>query len=453
MKKIISFESISKEFLESLGVVVVIDTDCRIVYMTEKYAELFDISKPLPIGRRLDEFVPNEGLSEVLYTQQENVEEFFEYEGKTMVINRLLIRDGNEILGASAFTSTGTRLSLKQLESKMSFLNKQVQFYQQNFIENIGSKYNIDQIITQDEAVQRLIGLTKRVARSRSAVLISGESGTGKELFAHSIHNLSERVHMPFVILNCAAIPENLLESELFGYAEGAFTGASKGGKKGKIEQADGGTLLLDEINSMPLQLQAKLLRVVQEKEIQIIGGKTKEVNVRFVFTSNQDLATLVQEGKFREDLYYRINVVELVIPPLRERHGDIPLLVSHFIDKLNEELGVHVTGVTEEALALLEEYQWAGNIRELQNMIERALNYANSGMLDVSHFDRLRLKMNLTENNRSNSFSIRIAKEEAEKLAIDRALKQTNGNKKMAAELLDIDRTILYSKLKKYNM
>lgn len=449
----IVFEEIGREFLESMGVVVIIDTESRIVYMTEKYAELYHLQKPFPIGKKLYDIVPNEGLTAVLRTKKENVEEFFEYEGRTMVINRLLIRRGSEVLGASAFTSTGSRLTLKQLETKMSFLNKQVQFYKENYFENVGTKYNIDEIITQDSQLQQLIGLTKRVARSRSVILINGESGTGKELFAHSIHNLSERGNMPFVILNCAAIPENLLEAELFGYAEGSFTGAMRGGKKGKIQQADGGTLLLDEINSLPIQLQAKLLRVVQEKEVQVIGGKRIQVDVRFVFTTNQDLAEMVSEGKFREDLYYRINVVELDIPPLRERKGDIPLLVDYFIEKLNEELGVHVTGITQEALQLLEAYSWQGNVRELENMIERALNYVSTGVLRPEHFDRLQLKMNLTDSKNENNFSLRMAKDEAEKLAIDRALTETKGNKKKAAELLEIDRSILYDKLKKYKM
>ncbi|WMI82128.1 sigma-54 interaction domain-containing protein [Anaerotignum sp. MB30-C6] len=453
MKQNITFESIGREFLESLGVVVIIDTESRIIYMTEKYAELYQISKPYPIGRKLYEFVPNEGLSAVVQTGKECVEEFFEHDGRTMVINRLLIRKGEEVLGGFAFTSTGSRLTLKQLESKMSFLNKQVQFYRDNYFENTGTKYNIDQIISQDQELKKVIEFTKRAARTRSAVLIYGESGTGKELFAHSIHNLSKRSKMPFVILNCAAIPENLLESELFGYAEGAFTGALKGGKKGKIEQADGGTLLLDEINSMSLQLQAKLLRVVQEKEIQVVGGQTKEVDVRFVFTTNQDLIDMVKAGKFREDLYYRINVVELRIPPLRQRKGDIPILVNHFIDKLNEELGSHITGVDEKALDLLESYQWPGNIRELENMIERAFNYANSGELSLEDFERLRLKISIAEKKLESNFTLRGAREEAEKLAILRALRQTKGNKKKAADLLDIDRSVLYDKIKRYNV
>lgn len=451
MKQNINFESIAKEFLESLGVVVIVDTESRIIYMTEKYGELFKIPKPFPIGKKLHEYVPDESLSAVIRSGKESVEEFFEHDGKTMVINRLLIRKYDEILGGVAFTSTGSRLTVKQLENKMSFLNKQVQFYKDNYFENTGTKYNIDQIITQDQELRKLIDFTKRAARTRSAILIYGESGTGKELFAHSIHNLSGRAKMPFVILNCAAIPETLLESELFGYAEGAFTGALKGGKKGKIEQADGGTLLLDEINSMPIQLQAKLLRVVQEKEIQVIGGKNKEIDVRFVFTTNQDLAEMVKEGKFRDDLYYRINVVELRIPPLRQRKGDIPLLVNHFIEKLNEELGSHILGVDQKVLQLLESYQWPGNIRELENMIERAFNYANSGELSVEDFERLRLKMNLSEMKQENTLTLRAAREEAEKLAILRALKQTKGNKKKAAELLEIDRSILYDKMRRY--
>lgn len=453
MNKLMDFPTMAGELLESLGVAVVIDAESRIIYMTERYGELFKIEKPLPIGEKIYTYVPTEGLSAVIHTGKECVEEFFQHGDQTMVINRLLIRRAGEVIGAFAFTSTSTRLSLKQLETKMTFLNKQVSFYRENYLHHIGTKYNIDQIITQDAGMLELISLTKKVARTRSAVLINGESGTGKELFAHSIHNLSQRVKMPFVILNCAAIPESLLESELFGYAEGAFTGALKGGKKGKIEQADGGTLLLDEINSMPIQLQAKLLRAVQEKEVQVVGGDNKGVDVRFVFTSNQDLAELVKAGQFREDLYYRINVVELRIPPLRQRAGDIPTLVNHFIEKLNGELGVCVSGVDHGAMALLKGYPWPGNIRELENMIERALNYASSGVLTAEHFDRLRLKISLTDHGKGDGFSLREAREEAERIAILRALKQAKGNKRLAASLLDIDRSILYDKIKKYGM
>ena len=443
-------EAMSKDFLESLGVVVIIDSQSRIVYMTEKYAQLYKIKKPYPLGEELKKHVKKEKLSYVLKTKTESVEEFFEHEGRTMVINRLLIRREGEVIGAFAFTSTETRLNLKQLENKMNFLNKQVHFYRENFLQQVGTKYTIEQIITQDCYLKNLIEVTKRVASMGSTVLVYGESGTGKELFAHSIHNLSQRANMPFVILNCAAIPETLLESELFGYAEGAFTGALKGGKKGRIQIADGGTLLLDEINSMPLQLQAKLLRVVQEKEIQVIGGETKKIDVRFVFTTNEDLGKLVEAGKFREDLYYRINVVELVIPPLRERKGDIPLLVTYFINKLNEALGLHITGIDPKAMELLESYPWYGNVRELENMIERGFNYTNQGNLGVEDFARLRLKMSLVEAKNPEVFSLKTAREDAERLAIIRALKETKGNKKKAALLLGIDRSLLYSKLEK---
>lgn len=453
MAQTIQLEQIFRDLLESMGGIIVIDRNSNIVYMNDNYAQLFDIPPPYPIGEKIYSVIPGEKLTDVMRTHKEDVVEFYDVKGQKIVINRLLITHKTEILGAFAFTSVGLRLSEKQLEQKFEYLNKQLHYYKTNYKETGRPKYNIDQIITQSPLMEQLLIQTKKVAQTKSVVLISGESGTGKELFAHSIHSLSNRSAMPFIALNCAAIPESLLESELFGYEEGAFTGAVKGGKKGKVELAHGGTLFLDEINSLPLGLQAKLLRVLQEREIQIVGGRSKEIDVRFITTSNQDLSGLVKSGKFRADLYYRINVVELKIPPLRQRKEDISPLAYHFINKLNDELGLNISGITEEALALLNGYDWPGNIRELENVIERALNFAASGNLDVEHFDIVMLKINKNASNQQEQFSLRAAREEAESLAIIRAVKHAHGNKKQAAILLGIDRSILYDKLRQYNI
>ena len=238
------------------------------------------------------------------------------------------------------------------------------------------ARYNFDDIIGPSEVMQRVIDLGRHVARGMSTILIYGETGTGKELFAQAIHNESERCHKPFVAINCGALPASLIESSLFGYVEGAFTGAKRGGAPGIFEQAQEGTIFLDEISEMELNLQAKLLRVLQEKEVTRIGGnKPIPVDVRVLASTNKDLEQMVREGKFRSDLYFRLNVVQLKIPPLRERASDIPHLVMHFIRKYNALLGKYVTDIEEEALAILMQYSWPGNVRELQNCIEHAIN------------------------------------------------------------------------------
>lgn len=440
--------------LETLGGTIVIDTNYRVIYMNDNYAGLFKLDKQYSIGKKIFDIIPNESLSKVLETGKENYEEIFEINGKKIIINRLLLKDyENNIIGAFAFTSVGLRLSGKNLEDRLEFLNKQLLFYKDNYKDSRKAKYNIDQIITKNDSFKKLLELVKKVSGTKSNVLIISDSGTGKELLAHSIHNLSERKNMPFVILNCAAIPENLIESELFGYAEGSFTGAIKGGKKGKIEMAEGGTLFLDEINSMPLNLQSKLLRVIQEKEVQIIGGNIKRIDVRFIFTSNQDLSALVKAGKFREDLYYRINVIQLKIPPLRERKEDIPILVNHFIYKLNDELGLNITGISDDVMELLCSYNWPGNVRELENTVERALNYAVSGQLRLEHFDILNLKINIENKSMNGKFSLKKVREEAEVSAIIKALKICGGNKVEASKILEVDRSVLYDKIKKYGI
>jgi len=273
--------------------------------------------------------------------------------------------------------------------NKIKSLSAEIRQYKSELNRIRGAKYSLDQIIGNSAKIKKMKEMIVKAAQTKSTVLIFGETGTGKELVAHAIHQQSRRNYQPFVRVNCAAIPGELLESELFGYEEGAFTGAKRGGKVGKFELANFGTLLLDEINQMPLYMQSKLLRVIQEKEIERLGGNRPiEIDVRRIFTTNQNLAELVQQNKFREDLYYRINVVSIDIPPLRERIEDIPMLVRFFIAKINKELGLSISGIDKKVLKLFMAYDWPGNIRELENAIERAANLALQGNLKLEHFE-----------------------------------------------------------------
>ena len=313
----------------------------------------------------------------------------------------------------------------------------------------------LDRVIGKSCTIREVKQTISDYADSNLTFLITGETGVGKEVFARAIHQSSGRSLQSYVKINCAAIPGTLLESELFGYADGAFSGAAKGGKIGKFELANHGTLLLDEIGEMPLDLQSKLLRVLQEKEIERVGGiKSVEVDVRIICCTNQNLEKMVQEGRFREDLYYRINVVELNIPPLRERLEDIPPLCSFFLEKVNEENGYAITGLEEDVLTLFDAYPWPGNVRELEHVIERAAVRCKSGMMTTRHVDFLAARASRQrEQTQLEPASLRERTQQAELESILQALDRTGGNKTKAARLLGIDRSRLYSKLKKYHL
>lgn len=339
---------------------------------------------------------------------------------------------------------------LSAVMAQLNHLNAQLNYYKEEFNKINGTSYTIDSIVSKAPELSKLKNQALQVARSNSTVLITGESGTGKELFAHGIHNASVRSSEPFIKVNCSAIPSELAESELFGYEDGAFTGARKQGKPGKFEMAKGGTIFLDEIGDMPLLLQSKLLRVIQEKEVERVGGvKTRKVDVRIIAATNRDLTKLVGEGKFRQDLYFRLNVVELHIPPLRERKEDISLLVDSFIGKFNKSLGKSIIGITDSALKLLLTYRWPGNIRELQNVIERIFNYVENGVIDVANIP---VELRRTPDGHILS-AMGLSLATAEQEAIHKALIEADGNKAKAARILGISRSTLYQKLLQFEL
>ncbi|MFC1495897.1 sigma-54-dependent transcriptional regulator [Candidatus Margulisiibacteriota bacterium] len=299
-------------------------------------------------------------------------------------------------------------------------------------------------LIGQTQVMQNIFMTIENISAADSTVLITGESGTGKELVAHAIHNKSNRKARPFVIVNCAAIPENLLESELFGHERGAFTGALER-KIGKFELADGGTIFLDEIGCMPLSMQSKLLRIVQDSKISRVGGKNPiEVDVRILAATNANIETEIKKGNFREDLFYRLNVIPIKLPPLRERKNDIPLFVSYFLNKFNRDLKKAIKTISPDAIRSLLEYNWPGNVRELQNLIERAV--ALNGNKDV--IDSIQVSTSSKSEDSKRKKNLKEATAEFEKEYIKSALKTVNGNQSAAARLLEIHRTTLISKM-----
>ncbi|MGE7760212.1 sigma-54 interaction domain-containing protein [Peribacillus sp. NPDC097895] len=317
------------------------------------------------------------------------------------------------------------------------------------------NRYSFEEIIGEGSAIEQIKELAARIATSNSTVLLTGESGTGKELFAQAIHGLSTRKNNPFVAVNCAAIPDELFESEVFGYEPGAFSGAKKEGKPGKIEMAQHGTLFLDEISELPYQAQGKLLRVLQEREVERLGGTgSKNVDIRIIAATNRDLRTLVQEGKFRQDLFYRLYVFDLKIPSLRQRKEDIIPLAHFFIEHFNEKFGVHVKFIDSKLQERLLSYDWPGNVRELKAYIERGMNLV---LGDTLMIDDLHISPNVSSDViKRTPTPIQSLEEEVkctEINAIQRALQEANGDRTLAAQKLKIHLASLYRKIAKYNL
>jgi DNA-binding NtrC family response regulator len=319
-------------------------------------------------------------------------------------------------------------------------LLREVRFLRQQ----ISAQYNYEHIIGESIAMKRMYKLIDKVAPSTSTVLVAGRSGTGKELVARAIHARSERAHRPFVAINCGAIPDTLFESELFGYKKGAFTGASKD-KDGVFKAAAGGSLFLDEVGEIPLQVQVKLLRVIEMREIKPLGSNTIiPVNVRLIAATNRDLVKEVEKGTFREDLYYRLNIIEIYLPALSERKDDIPLLVTHFVNKYNNELKRRIIGVDNDAMKSLVNYNWKGEVRELENIIERAVLLSDGDMISLED-----LPERTTESSGSGyPDSLKEASRSFERKHILHMLEKCEGDKAKAADMLGIGLSSLYRKI-----
>lgn len=450
--------------VDALYLLVIIDERGIIRHVSEPYAKILGMDADDIIGHHVESRIPNTRLPQVVKTGRSEMGQLFVMKNDVITVcNRFPIwdKEGN-IRGALSTATFQDVDNVSKVNDELIRLRRENKAYKQKLKSLKWKNFSIDSIIGQAPSIKKLKDTIEKTAFSTLPVLISGETGTGKEVFANAVHALSGRAVENFVKINCAAIPADLLEAELFGYVGGAFSGAAKSGRIGKLEFADKGTVLLDEIGEMPLTLQTKLLRVLQEREFEKVGSnETVKLNVRIIACTNQDIGAMAAQGTFRRDLYYRLNVVELHIPPLRERIADLPLFCDYFIQKINRYHGCSISGLTEEALERFSQYPWPGNIRELEHVLERACITSSVGRLTLEHFDfftpRIEMKQNgssaFSHHDRMNPVSLSDHKKQAERNAILRALEETHGNRSKAAKLLNITRSRLYEKLKEYSI
>lgn len=418
------------------------------------YEKLFGIKEEDALGKRVEDVIENTRLHIVTKTGKKELYDVQRIQGHDMIASRTpIIKDG-KIMGAVGTVLFKDIREFTDLAKKLKNLESTVDKYKSEISRMYHANYSFDDIITQNVHMLDLIDIAKKAANSTSTILVEGESGTGKEYFAHAIHEESNRRLAPFIRINCAAIPHELLESELFGYEAGAFTGAKREGKIGKLELANGGTVLLDEISSMPLSMQAKLLRVLEEREFERIGGNTSiKIDIRLIACTNENLEYLANKSRFRQDLYYRLNVVRIKIPPLRNRLDDIPCLCDNILSKQMQSVGITSKSVTDRAIFALKLYSWPGNVRELRNILERAANMSVGNYIDIQHLpDFISEKLN-NDIVKTDVHTLKYKMAEAEVHAIVEALKYCNGNRTEAAKMLGIHRTALYKKLDSYGI
>lgn len=438
--------------------IAVVDANGILLEFNEAYSRFTGVKREDAIGRHVTEVIENTNLHITVKTAIPNRGVLQMIQGQPMVVHRIPFWKNGKVVGAIGmliFEGVSEVYEiLDRLQGEKVKEHTKTKMITTEIAED--SRITMDQIIGTSESILRAKRLARKAARTAATILISGESGTGKEVFAKSIHHLSPYYNGPFISVNCGAIPENLFESELFGYEEGAFTGAKKEGKPGKFELAQNGTIFLDEIGELSLLLQTKLLRVLQEREAERVGGiKKYSVDVRVIAATNRNIEQMVEDGAFREDLYYRLNIIRLHLPPLRERQEDIPTLLAYFSKEVCGKYSIAEKQFTSSVVASLVDYQWKGNIRELVNTIEHIVIMSDKEMIDVNDLpqvmrkqstDELEVKLSLIEQAKSVG-------EEAEKQLVLQTLKEVNGNKSQAAIKLGIHRTTLYQRLKKYNI
>ncbi|GAB7387000.1 sigma-54-dependent Fis family transcriptional regulator [Bacillaceae bacterium] len=421
--------------------VIAVDAQGRVTVCNPAVEKILRIPVNDVVGKKIDEILPGSRIRHVLRAGKEELNRVEEENGVKIVAHRIPIRHGSRVIGV-----VNTFQELRKWQQQEQEIRQKLS--QRGHV----TKYRTGDVIGNSEAFQQAFAKVKKYAKADSTVLLAGETGVGKEVFAHLLHSLSPRANGPFVAVNCAAIPENLLESELFGYVEGAFTGAKKGGKTGLFELAHRGTIFLDEIGELAPALQARILRVLQEGEVMRLGDEQIiPIDVRVVAATNRDLEEMVAQGRFRADLFYRLNVLHIEIPPLRERKEDIPLLCDFFLNELQADVRKRITGFSEKAMELLQAYDWPGNIRELRNIVERAMILAPGEEIDratlIEAGGKAFQELGADDDPKRQKPPLSQLRE-YEREHILRVLRQVGGNRTEAARILGIGRTTLWRKL-----
>lgn len=427
--------------------IIALDNQAKIVTFNPIAEKIFNLDTHRVLEQSIDSILNSDLIEDIYNNGELLLNKLVMINNKQFLMNRLPIIIDQEMF--STVITFHEVTELQELEKKV-----RTQLYKKGMT----AKYTFDDICGISNSIKDTINQAKMIGKTNTTVLINGETGSGKELFSQSIHNFSSRRNGPFVAINCAAIPESLLESELFGYEEGAFTGAKKGGKPGLFELAHTGTIFLDEVSEIPLSLQGRLLRVLQEREVLRIGGDyILNVDIRVIAATNADLFQMVKEGKFRQDLYFRLNILDLRIPPLRERKEDIPLITNKFINKMNIKYNTKIQNITDEALNIMKNYSWPGNVRELENFTEKMCVLSNSTTINEELVIQLfrnngdqYIPGTEIKNNNNQSITVNIGSiRDIEQQIIKQANTMFKGNREALAEILGMSRTTLWKRLK----
>ncbi len=436
-----------------------VDARANIVWINHEYRQLLGIPEHRDVtGLAVEQVIPNSLMRQVVNTGKPMLLDIMRFDNRSFVVTRLPTFDAEgRVIGAVGFVLYDEVDYLKPLLNKFAALQAELTRAKAAISAQRRPKYTFSQIAGLSPAIRETKHLARRAAEMDSNVLLLGETGTGKELIAHAIHAASGRAGKPFVSINVAAIPESLLEAEFFGVVPGAFTGADRKAREGKLKVAEGGTLFLDEIGDMPLHLQAKLLRVLQEREFEAVGSnEVQSVEVRVIAATSRHLKGLVDEGKFRADLYYRLNVLPITMPPLRERLEDIGLLAEVLLEEVAAQTGSRHLSLSDDALVLLQAYDWPGNVRELRNLLEQAAVSGDSTVISREVLHRCLTTTGWTGRTRR---SVSLLKPlaalvaEAEIEALTEAMRHARGNRTDAAKLLGISRATFYQKLTKHRL
>lgn len=433
---------------------IITDTEGNVREINKQYADFFGKSRSEIIGKSILNIIPNSKMIDIVkhkFSEEDAVHKYIDGEakGNSVIVSRSYVEDedGNVVAGVAQ-----VKFKVQTLAVAKKLMNEyeELEYYREEF----QNQNRVDNIIGSDTKFREIVKECLKVAKTDIPVLLTGETGTGKEVMAKALHTNSLRYDKPFVSINCAAIPFELLESELFGYMDGAFTGAKRGGKKGKFQLANGGTIFLDEIGDMPSSMQAKLLRVLQEKEIEPLGSeKSIPLDVRVVAATRQDLEAKMKDGSFREDLYYRLSVFNIHIPPLRERGGDSLELAEFFLDELNHKYKTYKT-FSKAVKAYFLKYQWPGNVREVNNVVQSAYAISTENIIDINDIparmlQQEKLAINLDKNKKSLGQMV----DDYEKEVILELLKKHKGNCLEAAKEAGIHKSNFYRKLQKYGI